>query len=114
MWRIYSMHTWMFILHRVTGAALLAYFVAHVLTISTALLAGPEAFSAVMAGLRHPGFRALELAIVGCVAFHALNGLRIIAAERGWLRAGGDAYARATVGATLGIWATAAAMAVAR
>lgn len=114
MWRIYSARNWMFILHRVTGTALLVYFVAHVLTISTALVAGPEAFSAVMAALRHPAFRAVELAIFGCVAFHGLNGLHIIAAERGWLRPGGNAFARTTVATTLGIWAVAAAMAVAR
>ena len=86
MWRIYSIRNVMFILHRVTGAALLLYFVAHVLTISTALVAGPEAFTATMATFRHPAFRAVELAIVGCVAFHGLNGLHTIAAERGWFR----------------------------
>ena len=51
-----------------------------------ALLSGPEAFSATMDTFRHPAFRAVEIAIVGCVAFHGLNGLRAIAAERGWLR----------------------------
>ena len=48
MWRIYSIRNVMFILHRITGTALLLYFVAHVLTISTALVAGPEAFTATM------------------------------------------------------------------
>jgi succinate dehydrogenase / fumarate reductase cytochrome b subunit len=86
MWRIYSIRNVTFILHRVTGVALLVYFVAHVLTISTALVSGPEAFSATMAALRHPAFRVVELAIVACIAFHALNGLHIIAAERGWFR----------------------------
>ena len=70
MWRVYSIRNVVFILHRVTGVALLVYFVLHVLTIST---------------FRHPAFRAVEIAIVGCVAFHGLNGLYTIAAERGWL-----------------------------
>jgi succinate dehydrogenase / fumarate reductase, cytochrome b subunit len=112
MWRVYSIRNVTFILHRVTGTALLVYFVAHVVTISTAMLAGPEAFSATMAALRHPAFRAVELAIVGCVVFHGLNGLNIIAAERGWMRPGGAAFPRATVAATLAIW-TAAALAAA-
>jgi succinate dehydrogenase / fumarate reductase cytochrome b subunit len=112
MWRVYSIRNVMFILHRITGLALLVYFVAHVLTISTALLAGPEAFSATMATFQHPAFRSLEIAIVGCVLFHGLNGLQIIAAERGWLRPGGAAFPRATVAATLAIWTAAALVAV--
>lgn len=111
MWRVYSIRNVVFILHRITGVALLAYFVLHVLTISTALLSGPEAFSATMAAFRHPAFRAVEIAIVGCVAFHGLNGLHIIAAERGWLRPGGAAFPRAAVAVTLAIWTAAALVA---
>jgi len=114
MWRIYSIRNVMFILHRITGTALLLYFVAHVLTISTALVAGPEAFTATMAAFRHPAFRAVELAIVGCIAFHGLNGLHMIAAERGWMRRDGVAFPRASVVATLAIWTAAAAVAVVR
>ena len=84
MYRVYSIHNVMFILHRVTGTALLAYFVLHVLTISTALFAGPQAFTATMAAFRHPAFRAVELVIVACIAFHGINGLAMIGAERGW------------------------------
>lgn len=97
MFRVYSFRNWMFMLHRITGTALLVYFVAHVLTISTALIAGPQVFSTVMHAFTHPAFRALELTIVGCIAFHALNGLYIIAAERGWLRPRRDGYAGAIV-----------------
>jgi succinate dehydrogenase / fumarate reductase cytochrome b subunit len=114
MWRIYSVHNWTFILHRITGTALLVYFVAHVLAISTALTAGPEAFTRVMATFRSPPFRSVELLIVGCVAFHGLNGLHMIAAERDWLRSRGAALAKASIAATLGIWAIAAVMAFAR
>ena len=112
MWRVYSIRNVAFILHRITGIALLVYFVLHVLTISTALLAGPGAFSATMAAFRHPAFRAVEIAIVGCVVFHGLNGLHIIAAERGWLRPGGAAFPRATVATTVAIWAAAALVAL--
>lgn len=86
MYRIYSSHSVRFILHRITGTALLVYFVVHVLTISTALVSGPTVFSAVMAAFRHPAFRAVEIVILLCIAFHALNGLHAIAAERGWGR----------------------------
>lgn len=104
MWRIYSIHNVMFILHRVTGVALLLYLVLHILTVSTALIAGPEAFDAVMRMLRSRGFLALDVALFGCVLFHALNGLRSIMNERGLLPANGDGYARTTAAATLGLW----------
>ena len=84
MYRIYSSRNVTFILHRVTGTALLVYFVLHVLTISTALLSGPQAFTSVMAAFRHPAFRAVEAVIVACIAFHGINGLAMIGAERGW------------------------------
>ena len=112
--RLYTIHGWMFLLHRITGVALLAYFVAHVLAISTAMLAGPDAFASVMGTFRQPPFRAVEVAVVGCILFHGLNGLHLIAAERGWMRPAGTAFPRATVAATLAIWLGAAAMAVAR
>ena len=86
MWRVYSIHNVMFILRRLTGVALLLYFVAHVITISTALLAGPQAFTTVMATLREPGMRWVEWAVAACVAFHALSGLHLIAAERASVR----------------------------
>jgi hypothetical protein len=57
MFRIYSSRNVTFILHRATGTALLVYFVLHVLTISTALLSGPQAFTSVMAAFRHPPSR---------------------------------------------------------
>ena len=107
-WRVYSIHNVMFILNRITGAALLIYFVLHVLTISTALIAGPQTFSAVMAVFRLPLFRAVELAIVGCALFHGLNGLHIILSERGWLAPRGAGFAKATVTLTLGLWVAAA------
>jgi succinate dehydrogenase cytochrome b556 subunit len=112
MWRVYSIHNVMFILNRVTGTALLVYLVLHVLTISTALVAGPRAFSAVMATLREPRFRAVELAIAGCVLFHGLHGLHIILSERGWVAPRSDAFAKATIALTLCAWIAAATTAL--
>ena len=86
MWRIYSKHNLMFILRRLTGVALLVYFVAHVVAISTALVAGPQVFSSVMAAFREPALRWVEWFVVACIAFHALSGLHLIAAERASVR----------------------------
>ena len=86
MWRVYSKHNVVFILRRLTGVALLFYFVALVAAISTALFAGPEVFSRVMAAFREPALRWVEWAVVACIAFHALSGLHLIAAERAAVR----------------------------
>lgn len=114
MWRIYSIHGWMFALHRITGVALFAYLILHILSISTALLLGPERFNALMAQLARPGFLALDLVLLGCILFHALNGLRIILSERGWLPERSDAFSVSTVAATCGLWACAGLLAVLR
>lgn len=115
MYRIYSVHNWLFIIHRLTGTALVVYFVAHVLAVSTALVSGPVAFTDVMAAFRQPAFRIVEWLILGCAAFHGLNGLRIVASERGWLNTGASAVvARTAVGATIGLWIAGAVLAVAR
>lgn len=83
MWRIYSIHNVLFILHRITGLALLVYLVAHIFAVSSALLSGPAAFDAFMGIVSGRGFFALELLLAACLIFHAANGLRLILAERG-------------------------------
>lgn len=86
MWRMYTIDGVLFVLHRITGVALFVYLVAHILTISTAMLAGAESFDRIMGILAEPKFLVVDLMLFGCLLFHALNGLRIIAHERGvWL-----------------------------
>lgn len=113
MWRIYSIHSVIFILHRVTGLALLAYLLAHIWAVSTAMLGGAAMFDAVMSVLAKPAFFAVELFLFGCVIFHALNGLRLILNERGVLLENGDRLAHATAMVTLAVWVTAGAYAAA-
>lgn len=86
MWRMYSIDGVLFILHRITGITLFIYLITHILTISTAMLAGPDAFDRVMATLAGPKFLIIDLALFGSLLFHALNGLRLIAHEHNfWL-----------------------------
>jgi succinate dehydrogenase / fumarate reductase cytochrome b subunit len=111
MWRIYSIHNVLFILHRITGVALLAYLLVHIGAVSTAMISGPESFDSVMAILTGRVFFALELALLACLTFHALNGLRLILAERGLSPAGADALVRVAVVSTLAIGIAAALVA---
>lgn len=104
MWRIYSINGIRFVLHRLTGVALLVYLLAHIWAISAAMLGGAALFNAVMAVLAKPAFFAVELFLFGCVIFHALNGLALILAERGITLRHSEAFARVTVVLTLSVW----------
>ncbi len=61
---------------RITGVLLLAYLFLHVRTVY-ALSEGPEAFDHAVAAFRSPFFKLLEIALLGVVILHALNGVRI-------------------------------------
>jgi succinate dehydrogenase / fumarate reductase cytochrome b subunit len=63
-------------IQRVTGLLLLAYLFLHVRTVY-ALSEGPEAFDRAVAAFRGPVFKLLEIALLGVVILHALNGVRI-------------------------------------
>jgi succinate dehydrogenase / fumarate reductase, cytochrome b subunit len=105
MWRMYSIDGVLFVLHRVTGVALFIYLIAHILTISTAMLAGAETFDKVMAALAAPAFLVVDLTLFACLLFHALNGLRLIAHERGLLIDRGALVSRTVLGAWVGLLA---------
>ena len=68
---------WSWLAHRVTGVGIILFLFAHV--VDTALVGwGPTAYNRVVAVYRNPFVRLLELALVGMVIYHALNGLRIM------------------------------------
>jgi succinate dehydrogenase cytochrome b subunit len=68
------------LLHRVTGLALAAYLIPHFISIHAAR-GGRAALDAELAGFRTPLFAVAEWLLVGAVAFHACNGLRVIAVD---------------------------------
>ncbi len=68
------------LLHRVTGVALAVYLVPHFVSINAAR-GGPAALDAELAAFATPLFATAEFVLVLAVAFHAFNGLRIIAVD---------------------------------
>lgn len=70
------------VLQRTTGILLLVYLFLHVRTIY-ALRDGPAAFDRAVAEFRGPVFKLLEIALLGVVIVHALNGLRITLIDLG-------------------------------
>jgi succinate dehydrogenase / fumarate reductase, cytochrome b subunit len=70
------------VIQRISGVLLLVYLFLHVHTIHE-LGAGPAAFDAALSTFRHPVFKLLEIALLGTVILHALNGVRITLLDLG-------------------------------
>ena len=70
-----------FLIQRVTGLALLGYLFLHVLTIHQ--LRQPERFDASMRMFDSPLFKLGEIALLGIVILHALNGVRLTLIDMG-------------------------------
>ncbi len=67
----------LFVMHRLTGAALTVYLYLHLITLGS-ILQGPDRFNRAMEWMSQPTVRLMELLLVWVVLFHTLNGLRLI------------------------------------
>ncbi|MBN1195949.1 MAG: succinate dehydrogenase, cytochrome b556 subunit [Candidatus Aminicenantes bacterium] len=72
--------SWAWLLHRLSGLALIFYLCLHVWVIHTLTL-GPESFNRLMAFLTSPLFRILEAGLWGVILYHAFNGVRVIVVD---------------------------------
>jgi succinate dehydrogenase / fumarate reductase cytochrome b subunit len=68
---------WTWVLHRISGVAILFYLFAHVVD-QALLLVSPESYNRVIDTYRNPLVGLLEIGLAVIIIFHALNGLRII------------------------------------
>lgn len=92
---------WSWVLHRITGVAIFFFLLVHIL--DTALVrVSPEAYNVVISAYKTPLMGLGEIALVGAILFHALNGLRIIAIDY-WRK--GVKYQRAMFWTVVGVWA---------
>lgn len=91
---------WSWVLHRITGVGIFFFLLVHIM--DTALIRlSPQAYNAVIASYKNPIMGLGELALVGAIGFHALNGLRIIAID--FWRVG-TKYHRALFYAVIVVW----------
>jgi succinate dehydrogenase / fumarate reductase cytochrome b subunit len=68
---------WAWLLHRVSGVAVILFLFLHVL--DTSLIGfGPAAYETFVSLYRLPLFRVLEVALAGAVLYHGINGIRVI------------------------------------
>lgn len=70
-----GMSAW--VLHRITGLALVFYISLHIWVVSSLQL-GPKTFEATMAFVQAPMFRFLEVGLLFCVIYHSFNGIRLV------------------------------------
>lgn len=70
-------------LHKITGVFLVIYLLIHIFVIGQSVR-GEEAFNTAMEFVGRPIFVFLDAGLSGVVAYHAFNGLRVIAFDMGW------------------------------
>ena len=76
-----GMFAWM--MHRLTGIGLVVYLIIHVWGLKS--LSDPETFNALIAKYHSPIYKIGEFALLVGVAYHAMNGLRIVLIDfLGW------------------------------
>ena len=76
-----GMFAWM--LHRLTGLALVGYLVVHIWGLKA--ITNPDAYNALIASYHAPIFKVGEFLLLGAVVYHALNGMRIVLIDfMGW------------------------------
>jgi succinate dehydrogenase / fumarate reductase cytochrome b subunit len=74
---------YLYVLHRLTGLGLLAYFVMHI-GVTSSRAFGEQAWTSAMGSVSGPLFRAGEFLVFAAFAFHALNGVRLALVELGF------------------------------
>jgi succinate dehydrogenase / fumarate reductase cytochrome b subunit len=67
---------WAWLLHRLTGVAVLLFLLLHILDTALVLF-GPELYDKIVKIYTNPVFRVGEVGLAAAVLFHALNGIRI-------------------------------------
>ena len=68
---------WSWLLHRITGVAVILFLFAHV--VDTAVVGwGPEAYNRVISVYHNWVVQLLELGLVAAVLYHAINGVKIM------------------------------------
>ena len=68
---------WSWLLHRVTGLAVLLFLLIHIVDI-TLIGFGPKVYNDALNVFGNPVVRVISLALIGAVLYHAFNGVRII------------------------------------
>jgi succinate dehydrogenase / fumarate reductase, cytochrome b subunit len=80
----YGIDRYAYALHRLTGLGILIYFLMHIF-VTGARMGGPEQWEKTMAVFKKPYFKMGELLVFLAFAYHAVNGIRLIIVELGYM-----------------------------
>jgi succinate dehydrogenase / fumarate reductase, cytochrome b subunit len=80
----YGFDRYAYSLHRITGLGILAYFIMHIF-VTGSRLGGPASWDAQMASFGKPIFKLGEFLVYLAFAFHAINGIRLVIVELGYM-----------------------------
>ncbi|MEV6561978.1 MULTISPECIES: succinate dehydrogenase, cytochrome b556 subunit [unclassified Nocardia] len=101
---------WSWALHRITGVTIFFFLFVHVL--DTALVrVSPDTYNRAIETYKSPIVALMEMGLVVCVLFHALNGVRVILVDF-WAK--GPKYQRLMLWIILAIWFLLAVPAIGR
>jgi succinate dehydrogenase / fumarate reductase, cytochrome b subunit len=67
-----------YVLHRITGLALVVYLFFHIHSITEANQADPTAYDLMIRRFQEPDFKIGELLLYAALLFHGINGMRIL------------------------------------
>ena len=81
----YKLERYLYVLHRVTGLGLILFAILHLTATTVLRVQGQDLWAATVELLRNPWFKAGEFLVVAAFVIHALNGLRLIFQELGFL-----------------------------
>jgi succinate dehydrogenase / fumarate reductase cytochrome b subunit len=80
----YGLDRYAYALHRLTGLGILAYFIMHIF-VTGSRVGGPEKWDSTMSTFGSPLFKVGEFLVVLAFAYHAINGIRLVLVELGYL-----------------------------
>ena len=81
----YKIERYLYILHSVTGLGLILFAMMHLTATTIFRVQAQHLWTATMGLLHNPWFKAGEFLVVAAFSIHALNGLRLIFQELGFL-----------------------------
>jgi succinate dehydrogenase / fumarate reductase cytochrome b subunit len=80
----YGAERYAYALHRLTGLGILAYFILHIF-VTGSRISGPASWQKAMETFAAPYFKFGEFLVFLAFAYHALNGLRLVLTELGFM-----------------------------
>jgi len=81
----YKLERYLYLIHRVTGLGILFFLLIHLLMATVFRIQGQDIWEATMVLLHNPWFKIGEYLVCVAFVYHALNGLRLILQELGFV-----------------------------